>query len=132
MRIQQPRPTTKTSAAQQTAPTKQTMTPSKPTATGWGPRATPASQARALAAYLKSPEGAKQAARIIETVAKRNDLAKELNWEAGHLKGVKPYENGKFLVDVQLDVLTEKGGVQKHYFGAIVNAQGKVLDVPQG
>jgi hypothetical protein len=33
---------------------------------------------------------------------------------------------------VQLDVLTKNGGIQKNYFSATVNAQGKVLSVPQG
>lgn len=132
MRVQQPRPAAKPSAAHQAAPTKQPSTPSKAAPAGWGPKPTAASQARALATFLKSPEGAKQGARIVETVAKKNDLARELNWEAGHLKAVKPFEGGKFLVDVQLDILKPKGGVEKHFFSAIVNAQGKVLDVPQG
>lgn len=100
--------------------------------TGWKPQtSTPAQQAKALAAHLKGPEGARQAAKIVDTVAKKNELARGLNWEAGHLKSVKPYENGKFIVDVQLDVLKGKG-VEKNYFTAIVDSKGKVIDVPQG
>lgn len=131
MKIQQSRPAARPATAQQASTASQTQGPSKP-ATGWGPKPTPAGQARALAAHLKSPEGAKQAGRIIDQVVKKNDLARELNWEAGHIKGVKPFEGNKFLVDVQLDVLKPNGGVEKNYFSAIVNAQGKVLDVPQG
>jgi hypothetical protein len=44
---------------------------------------------------------------------------------------VRPLGAGTFEVNVTLEVLKGKG-VQKNYFNAIVNAQGKVLDVPQG
>lgn len=131
MKIQQSRPAARPSTAQQPSSASQTQGPAKPGA-GWGPKPTPAAQARALATLLKSPEGGKQASKIIDQVVKKNDLARELNWEAGHIKAVKPFEAGKFLVDVQLDVLKPNGGVEKNYFSAIVNAQGKVLDVPQG
>lgn len=131
MKIQQRRPATRPSTPKQTSSASQTQGPAKP-ASGWGPKPTPAAQARALAAHLKSTDGATQAGRIIDQVVKKNDLAGELNWEAGHIKSVKPFENGKFLVDVQLDVIKPNGRIEKNYFGAIVNAQGKVLDVPQG
>jgi hypothetical protein len=130
MKIQQSRPAGRPSASQsaqkptEQAPTKQT---------GWKPATqSPAAQARALSAFLKSPEGAAQASKIVQTVAKKNDLAKALNWEAGHLKAIKPNGDGTFDVGVQLDVLTKNGGIQKNYFSATVNAQGKVLSVPQG
>lgn len=130
MKIQQARPAARPSASQSThkpteqAPTKQT---------GWKPSAqSPAAQARALSAFLKSPGGAAQASKIVETVAKKNDLAKALNWEAGHIKAIKPNGDGTFDVGVQLDVLEPNGGIQKNYFGATVNLQGKVLGVPQG
>lgn len=130
-RVQQSRPAPRTTQTSQAAkkPTAQ-QAQTKPT--GWGPSTTsPAAQARALATLLKSPAGAKQASKLIDTVVKQNDLAKALNWEAGHIKAVKPNGDGTFTVDVQLDVLKGRG-VEKNYFNAIVNGQGKVLDVPQG
>lgn len=130
-RIQQSRPAARTTQAQQ-ASTKPTAQQAQTKPTGWGPSTTsPTAQARALATHLKSPAGAKQASKIIDTVVKKNDLAKALNWEAGHIKAVKPNADGTFTVDVQLDVLKGRG-VEKNYFTATVNAQGKVLDVPQG
>lgn len=64
-------------------------------------------------------------------MAKKSELAKALNWEAGHIKAVKANADGTFTVDVQLDVLKGRG-VEKNYFNAIVNGAGKVLTVPQG
>ena len=128
-RITQSRPAARPTA--QTAPSKP-ATPPKTAAAGWNAKTqSPTAQARALSAHLKSPEGAKQAARIIDTIAKKSELARGLNWEAGNITSVKPLGAGTFEVNVTLEVLKGKG-VQKNYFNAIVNAQGKVLDVPQG
>jgi len=127
-RITQSRPAARPIA--QTAPSKPSSTPTK--TAGWNAKTqSPTAQARALSAHLKSPEGAKQAARIIDTIAKKSELARGLNWEAGNITSVKPLGAGTFEVNVTLEVLKGKG-VQKNYFNAIVNAQGKVLDVPQG
>lgn len=130
-RIQQSRPAARPATAQQTVAPKKQETPAK-IATGWkAGTASPARQARALEAHLQSPAGAAQASKLIQTVARKSELARELNWEAGHIKDVKANADGTFTVDVQLDVLKGRG-VQKNYFTAIVNASGKVLDVPQG
>ena len=126
------RPAVSAASTQQARGRAEAKTPAQTAPTGWKPSvASPAAQAKALAAFLKSPEGAKAGAKLVDTVAKKNDLARALNWEAGHIKSVKPYESGKFLVDVQLDVLKGKG-VEKNFFTAIVDGKGKVLDVPQG
>lgn len=131
-KISSQRPAVAASVAQQAPGRAKAQNAAQTAPTGWKPQtSTPAQQAKALAAHLKGPDGARQAAKIVETVAKKNELARGLNWEAGHLKSVKPYENGKFLVDVQLDVLKGRG-VEKNFFTAIVDAKGKVLDVPQG
>ncbi len=104
-------------------------------AQAWGPsstRASPAAAAKALAAHLHSPAGAKQASKIIDTIAKKSELARELNWEAATIKSVKPTGDGSFSVEVQFDVLTKNDKVKSHLFYADVNATGKVLSVPQG
>lgn len=132
-RISQHRPATVAHAPSKPAAKAKPQAATKPT-TGWNPSSTsPSAQAKALAAKLHSPAGAKQAQRIVETVAKKSELAHSLNWEAGDITSVKANKDGTFTVNVTLDVLQTNGqSVQKNYFNAIVDGSGKVLDVPQG
>ncbi len=134
-RISQHRPATVAHAPSKPAAKArpQAQASTKPT-TGWNPSSTsPSAQAKALAAKLHSPAGAKQAQRIVETVAKKSELARGLNWEAGDITSVKANKDGTFTVNLTLDVLQNNGqSVQKNYFNAIVDGSGKVLDVPQG
>ncbi|MDP3156883.1 MAG: hypothetical protein Q8N23_29705 [Archangium sp.] len=113
------------------APTAQQQGPAQ----AWGPSSTrpsPAAAAKALAAHLNSPAGAKQASKIIDTIATKSELARALNWEAANIKSVKPTGDGSFSVEVQFDVLTKNDKVKSHLFYGDVNATGKVLSVPQG
>ena len=128
-RISQTRPVATRPAVQESS---RSHAPATTASAGWKANPTsPARQARALEAHFKSPAGAAQAAKLIQTIARKSELARGLNWEAGHIKNVKPNTDGTFTVDVQLDVLKGKG-VEKNYFTAIVSPAGKVLDVPQG
>lgn len=130
MKVQSNRPAARSTASQQPARAAQ-QAPTK--STGWGPKTqTPAAQARALSAHLKSPAGAALAAKIVSTVAKKSELARDLNWEAGNIGTVKPLADGKFQVNVTLEVVKPNGKIEKNYFDAITDAKGKVLDVPQG
>ena len=98
----------------------------------WSPKSAAATSAGAKALKAVIVATPELASRIISTVAKRSDLARELNWEAGHIKSVKPNLDGKsYSVEVQLDVLKGKK-IEKNLFYANVNSAGKVLNVPQG
>ncbi len=89
-------------------------------------------QARRLETYLRSPEGKALATRIIHDAVKKNALGKNLKIESGVVTRVRPEPSGtSFVVDVEVTV-KRQGKSEKNFFNAIIDAKGKLLEVPQG
>jgi hypothetical protein len=132
MKVQSKRPVARASTSPQ-QPARAAQQQAQTKSTGWTPKAqSPAAQARALATFLNSPEGAPKAMQIAQTVAQRNDVARALNWEAADHGDVKPTADGKFELEVLLAVVKPDGNIKNHRFSAILDSKGNVLDVPQG
>jgi hypothetical protein len=63
---------------------------------------------------------------------KKNVLARDLRVDEGHITSVKPNGDGTFDVGVRFERTRPGGGAEKHLFWATVDANARLLNVPQG